>query len=391
MRRLSLERDRAGLLGMATDLGGVEVAQHCEIARLVASHLREACDTDFAAGIVDIGQCDRQVELQREVIEALAQMIRRACVCPRATARARTRARRPSAAASWSTVPLGVVTIDRSAAPKPHQASQVAPGKPRERDSLPTQRIGRSSVRLREQPQDESELEVVRDTIAMPLVPGSPSNRTCQPKSATPRARCGKPRRHPGGPGGVRAHPDEVECFPVPPKPPAPRSRGAEVFDDVEVRLHDRNDDKLGQPLERIQRERRAAIPGGDHQLVIGVDQTDQVAEHDTVFVAQAGPRQDQRSVARRRESRARSRRDGWPRARAPAVHQDRRADRVPQPLVWHTGQTGAQARIEDPDIDVHAFGRFVPNPWATCSRPRRCDGVPRRGCSRRVSRSPCR
>jgi len=64
--------------------------------------------------------------------------------------------------------------------------------------------------------------------------------------------------------------------------------RGAEIFDDVELRLYDRNDDELREALERVQREgRRAPVPGRYHQLalVVGVDQTDQVAQHDAVLV----------------------------------------------------------------------------------------------------------
>ena len=75
-----------------------------------------------------------------------------------------------------------------------------------------------------------------------------------------------------------------------------------EVLHDVELRLDDRNDDELRDAIERIDRVRHvAAIPAAHHQrpLIVGIDQADQIAEHDAVFVAEAGARKDRRCKPR--------------------------------------------------------------------------------------------
>ncbi|MNR21009.1 hypothetical protein D3C85_1378830 [compost metagenome] len=66
--------------------------------------------------------------------------------------------------------------------------------------------------------------------------------------------------------------------------------------------LHHRHQHQLRQALtDRHGEFGLATVPAGDHQraLVIGVDQADQIAQHDAVFVAQARARQDQRGQAR--------------------------------------------------------------------------------------------
>ena len=67
------------------------------------------------------------------------------------------------------------------------------------------------------------------------------------------------------------------------------------------MRLYHRYQDKLCNTLANVDGESAiAAVPARHHQLalVIRVDQTDQVAEHDAVFVAQPRARQDQRRQA---------------------------------------------------------------------------------------------
>ena len=62
--------------------------------------------------------------------------------------------------------------------------------------------------------------------------------------------------------------------------------------------MHDRNNDKLRQALYRLQRVVvLAAVPAAHHKLalIIGVDEADEIAEHDAVLVAQARARQNQR------------------------------------------------------------------------------------------------
>jgi len=84
-------------------------------------------------------------------------------------------------------------------------------------------------------------------------------------------------------------------------KPPRGALARIEIGNDAKRRLHDRNDDELGQPVERLQREvGTPAVPAAHHQfaLVIGVDQPDQIAQDNAVLVTQPGPGQDQRREA---------------------------------------------------------------------------------------------
>lgn len=74
-----------------------------------------------------------------------------------------------------------------------------------------------------------------------------------------------------------------------------------EFFDHLEVRLNHWDQNQLSQTLANFQGEILvAAVPARNHQraLVIGVDQADQVTQHDAVLMAQAGARQDQRRQA---------------------------------------------------------------------------------------------
>jgi hypothetical protein len=62
-----------------------------------------------------------------------------------------------------------------------------------------------------------------------------------------------------------------------------------EARDDRKLELHDRNDDELRYALAGLDpKRRRAAVPTRDHELalVVGIDQADEIAEHDAVFVA---------------------------------------------------------------------------------------------------------
>ena len=69
---------------------------------------------------------------------------------------------------------------------------------------------------------------------------------------------------------------------------------GIKLVDDVECDLKNRNDDKLGEAVERVEGEALfAAVPGRYHDLalIIGVDQSDQIAEYDSVLMAEARAR----------------------------------------------------------------------------------------------------
>ena len=84
-----------------------------------------------------------------------------------------------------------------------------------------------------------------------------------------------------------------------------------------------------------------AAVPAGHHELplVVGIDESDEIAEHHAVFVTQArsaagSPRQD---PDRRDESQVRSESARPCRAAAPAAHRGRRADPGPRNPPWHT------------------------------------------------------
>ena len=68
-----------------------------------------------------------------------------------------------------------------------------------------------------------------------------------------------------------------------------------EVVDDVEARLHDGNDYQLRDPFQRLQSENGiAAIPARHHDLplIVGVDQADEIAEHDAELVRESRTRQ---------------------------------------------------------------------------------------------------
>ena len=77
----------------------------------------------------------------------------------------------------------------------------------------------------------------------------------------------------------------------------SPRAFG-EFFDHFERRLDDRNDNELRETLHRLQRVVvLAAIPTAHEQrsLIVGIDEADEVAEHDAVLVAESRARKDDR------------------------------------------------------------------------------------------------
>src|SRR5690554_1112484 len=77
---------------------------------------------------------------------------------------------------------------------------------------------------------------------------------------------------------------------------------GSEFVDDREVGLNDRDDDQLGDTFQRVENEALvSAIPARDQQLslIIGIDEADQVAEYDAMFVTEAGAGQDHGCIAR--------------------------------------------------------------------------------------------
>ena len=72
--------------------------------------------------------------------------------------------------------------------------------------------------------------------------------------------------------------------------------RSGEIPNNLKLDLHDRNDDELRDALARPDDEGLAtAVPAGHHELplVIGIDQSNQVAQHDAMPVAEARARQN--------------------------------------------------------------------------------------------------
>src|SRR6266545_1519673 len=145
-----------------------------------------------------------------------------------------------------------------------------------------------------------------------------------------------------------------------------------EIIDDVELCLHDRNDDELRDAIERIDRVRHtAAIPATHHQrpLIVGIDQADEIAEHDTVLVPEAGARKDHRCKpgirnvdrdAGRDELRlTRRKRNRRVDARS-QVHAGRARGRV-------SGQVRPDALVEDLEVDGGGGrGHFAPKAYVT-------------------------
>ena len=75
----------------------------------------------------------------------------------------------------------------------------------------------------------------------------------------------------------------------------ATRSRG-KFGNDFELDLQYRYDDQLGDAFHRLDGEGHlAAIPHRDKNLplIVGIDQADEIAEHDAVFMPQSGARQN--------------------------------------------------------------------------------------------------
>lgn len=70
---------------------------------------------------------------------------------------------------------------------------------------------------------------------------------------------------------------------------------GCEIRHHAEVRPHDRHDHQLGNAFTDSDRERcLTPVPTGNQQLalIIAIDQADQIAQDNAMFVAQAGTRQ---------------------------------------------------------------------------------------------------
>ena len=71
---------------------------------------------------------------------------------------------------------------------------------------------------------------------------------------------------------------------------------GFKFIHNFKGRLNNRNDDQLGNSFHGFNGKRLLrAIPAGDHQfsLIVGINKSDQVAEHDAVFMTEAGTGQD--------------------------------------------------------------------------------------------------
>ena len=84
------------------------------------------------------------------------------------------------------------------------------------------------------------------------------------------------------------------------PIPTFPTLTGRKVLHHIELSPNHRHDHQLGDTLHGLNGERHvASVPGADHQLalVVAVNQTDQIAQHNTVLVAQARARQDESRV----------------------------------------------------------------------------------------------
>ena len=71
-----------------------------------------------------------------------------------------------------------------------------------------------------------------------------------------------------------------------------------EILDHFEIDMHHGHDHHLRDSIAGIDGERgRSAIPAGHHQrsLIIGIDQADEITQHDAAFVPEPGARQQQR------------------------------------------------------------------------------------------------
>lgn len=77
-----------------------------------------------------------------------------------------------------------------------------------------------------------------------------------------------------------------------------PSFRRAKSVDQSEFDLHDRNDDELSDPIHGLNEEGiLAPVPDRDEHLplIIGVDEPDQISQHDTVLVAETTSGQNNR------------------------------------------------------------------------------------------------
>ena len=112
---------------MVSDFVGVKVAQHAEIALDIATHVHETDDADFPAGIVDIGERDRQIQRERQMVEAGAQMIG-APPCSFGRKAKPEPGLRLEQLRELLDGAAGLRTIDRTPAPQPHQTAQRGAG-----------------------------------------------------------------------------------------------------------------------------------------------------------------------------------------------------------------------------------------------------------------------
>ena len=187
------------------------------------------------------------------------------------------------------------------------------------------------------------------------------------------------------GPGRAYALPGAAEAA-------GAARAGGELLHHLELDLHHRHHHQLRDALQRLDGERGlAAVPHRDEDLplVVGVDQADQVAEHDAVLGAQARARQHDRREARVAEMDrdARGHQLAVARLQDRAARRGRRAGRGPRRPAWRIAAAFvADPRIEDPDFKPSHAQRFSPASMpATCATSLRASsslGPRPSGCS---------
>ena len=131
--------------------------------------------------------------------------------------------------------------------------------------------------------------------------------------------------------------------------------RCRKVIDDLEGGARDRDKNQLRNPFPRLDGKRVAAtIPARnkDLPLIIGIDETHQVAENDAVLMAQTRSRQDHRRQLRITDMDCKP---GWHKLRIAGPQQNRLVKagtkvhaRSAVCGIVGQGVVGAQARVED-------------------------------------------
>lgn len=114
-----------------------------------------------------------------------------------------------------------------------------------------------------------------------------------------------------------------------------------EIFNDVELYLCDRHEQHLCDSLARLHRiTLRTTIPAGDEylSLVIGIDQARQVTQYESMFVSEAGARQQ---YGRERRITYVNRDSGWDENCFSGLHGDDLVNDSP-----HVERRGAVGRI---------------------------------------------